>query len=78
MDYLRIPMMPDGYSNLKPDRHGVHPQTETRKIADTSRVTLMQPFPSLLCVPFARIGRILVGEALHFFLLERSHEAFRP
>ncbi|MCV3243845.1 hypothetical protein ABID19_006542 [Mesorhizobium robiniae] len=35
IDSLRIPVMPDGYSNLKPDSDGVHPQTETRKIADS-------------------------------------------
>ncbi|CDX30565.1 hypothetical protein MPLDJ20_130076 [Mesorhizobium plurifarium] len=40
---LRIPVMPDGDSDLKPATHsdfmpdavGVHPQTETRKIADS-------------------------------------------
>lgn len=44
IDSLRIPVMPDGYSNLKPDSDGVHPQTETRKIADSSRVKLCSLF----------------------------------
>ncbi|MER8665383.1 helix-turn-helix domain-containing protein [Mesorhizobium sp. M1148] len=35
MTELRIPMRPDSDSETKPDAYGVHPQTETRKIADS-------------------------------------------
>lgn len=35
-DGMRIPVMPDGYSNLKPDRYGVHPYCETEKLRDNS------------------------------------------